>query len=208
MPEPMRPIKYIVAVGDPRDGGMTSEYNWDEEGPVSLFDNTQPVNPENFVAWAKFRKRLAGRHSLQIMNDNARSCIICKKKAGALVYLGCQEGFPTKVLPGGKEPTIIDFAAPVCIATGTCHTQASKQLREALEHAPGIEILKPGLKSCAVCGQSDTVKPCSGCRDFAYCSKECQKTHWPFHKKHCRHVQAVKAATEAGSMTAAALLNL
>ncbi|EKD20584.1 hypothetical protein MBM_01266 [Drepanopeziza brunnea f. sp. 'multigermtubi' MB_m1] len=205
MPEPMRPIKYIVAVGDPRDGGMTSEYNWDEEGPVSLFDNTQPVNPENFVAWAKFHheRQRALLHHLQ--EEGRRSGV--PWMPGRFP----DEGAPSELTAwaiGGKEPTIIDFAAPVCIATGTCHTQASKQLREALEHAPGIEILKPGLKSCAVCGQSDTVKPCSGCRDFAYCSKECQKTHWPFHKKHCRHVQAVKAATEAGSMTAAALLNL
>eukprot|EP00122_Pirum_gemmata_P007709 Pgem_evm1s7086 len=27
---------------------------------------------------------------------------------------------------------------------------------------------------------------CSGCQTVHYCSKKCQKDHWPFHKKVCK----------------------
>lgn len=37
---------------------------------------------------------------------------------------------------------------------------------------------------CAVCGNPGT-KKCSQCKAVFYCSTECQRKHWPEHKKTC-----------------------
>ncbi|KAF7344532.1 hypothetical protein MSAN_01935100 [Mycena sanguinolenta] len=44
--------------------------------------------------------------------------------------------------------------------------------------------------SCATCYKPETEelkhKRCGSCRKTAYCSKECQKEHWPIHKQTCQ----------------------
>ncbi|KAF8166177.1 hypothetical protein BJ912DRAFT_1003027 [Pholiota molesta] len=54
-----------------------------------------------------------------------------------------------------------------------------------------IEMLS--RKVCALCRTADApkLKVCSGCRQIAYCSKECQKDDWQYHKRECK----VKKAT-------------
>nr|CAG4641696.1 EOG090X06BA [Eurycercus lamellatus] len=39
--------------------------------------------------------------------------------------------------------------------------------------------------SCATCGQEKVPHKCSNCKTVQYCNRECQKMHWPFHKKEC-----------------------
>ena len=60
-----------------------------------------------------------------------------------------------------------------------------------------------GVKSCANgCGKQAYTEgknrgrefqltACSGCGDVVYCSKACQKAHWPQHKAYCRSRRAV-----------------
>jgi len=71
-----------------------------------------------------------------------------------------------------------------------------------------IEIASPGVQNafesdredinrrmqsfawtCTQCGQErsrDGIKMCGGCKIAMFCSKECQKAHWPTHKRVCR----------------------
>ncbi|KAF8153633.1 hypothetical protein BJ912DRAFT_1014344 [Pholiota molesta] len=53
-----------------------------------------------------------------------------------------------------------------------------------------IEIMS--RKVCALCRTSDEpgLKVCSGCRQIAYCSRECQKADWGYHKRECKVKQA------------------
>ncbi|KAK8740103.1 hypothetical protein OTU49_003034 [Cherax quadricarinatus] len=40
--------------------------------------------------------------------------------------------------------------------------------------------------SCSTCGQElESLKRCSKCKSAQYCSRSCQKLHWPIHKKFC-----------------------
>ena len=38
---------------------------------------------------------------------------------------------------------------------------------------------------CAMCGK-DAASKCASCKRVAYCSKECQKSHWKSHKAECK----------------------
>ncbi|KDQ13824.1 hypothetical protein BOTBODRAFT_361666 [Botryobasidium botryosum FD-172 SS1] len=38
-------------------------------------------------------------------------------------------------------------------------------------------------------GTTVTLMQCSSCKKVAYCSKECQRAHWPAHKKNCKRLQ-------------------
>ena len=42
---------------------------------------------------------------------------------------------------------------------------------------------------CRFCKASEIpTKKCAKCKSEVYCSKECQKDHWPFHKRFCNEI--------------------
>ena len=45
----------------------------------------------------------------------------------------------------------------------------------------------PGLigDKCCVCGTQENVRRCGNCKMTSYCSKQCQKEHFPHHSKYC-----------------------
>lgn len=61
---------------------------------------------------------------------------------------------------------------------------------------------------CAHCGRSDVdatggdakllakLKRCSRCGFAAYCNAECQRAHWPQHKRMCKALQGAKEASQ------------
>lgn len=54
------------------------------------------------------------------------------------------------------------------------------------------ELCKPIIAQrtshCFVCGSSNNVSKCSRCRRAYYCSANCQKEHWSFHKQVCKSI--------------------
>ncbi len=41
--------------------------------------------------------------------------------------------------------------------------------------------------TCAACGKpGKTLSVCGACRNMRYCGRECQRKHWPVHKKSCK----------------------
>jgi hypothetical protein len=61
-----------------------------------------------------------------------------------------------------------------------------------------MEACRLEKPSCANCGKMDVpLSACSRCKQVKYCSKECQKMHWPIHKPDCK--PSVTQTYEVGS---------
>jgi len=53
------------------------------------------------------------------------------------------------------------------------------------EPAPVPTPEPPKLGTCAIC-KKDASSSCAACKTVSYCSRECQKAHWPSHKAACQ----------------------
>jgi len=82
------------------------------------------------------------------------------------------------------------------------HTGARSGDMKATHQKLAKDIDRIGLKHCARpdCGKFEShprhFSTCSRCKFAAYCSKECQKKHWPEHKKACKSGEAAKNLQE------------
>ena len=60
--------------------------------------------------------------------------------------------------------------------------------------AQGEDLGKP---VCTTCFAADTpqkpLRKCSACSGVRYCSRDCQRTHWPQHREQCRRARGGQA---------------
>ncbi|KAJ7512401.1 hypothetical protein B0H11DRAFT_2182743 [Mycena galericulata] len=59
-------------------------------------------------------------------------------------------------------------------------------------------------KACRTCGAREpliTLSRCNNCKYIYYCSKDCQRAHWKYHKVECREMAEVQKKIEAMSVT-------
>jgi hypothetical protein len=58
---------------------------------------------------------------------------------------------------------------------------------------------KCSFPECQNASDSKTLSECSACRQARYCSRECQKAHWPNHKEQCKAARKALEAQEAAN---------
>lgn len=86
-------------------------------------------------------------------------------------------------LPDGgfacDTPWLVTFISPLYL---------DRPFNEEYFQAFPILDAMSGVKKCAQCGTSSRekdLKRCSRCKSVTYCSAECQKAGWSYHKDHC-----------------------
>ena len=87
-------------------------------------------------------------------------------------------------------------------------TAARTQQAAAQSQSTAATATTTQAGACAACGTSSiptdaAFKTCARCKAVQYCSKDCQRTHWPVHKASCA---AATAAGEAAERNAAELI--
>lgn len=50
---------------------------------------------------------------------------------------------------------------------------------------------------CETCNDPEAQRKCSACKLVSYCDEQCQKFHWPVHKKECKRLAQQHAIMEA-----------
>jgi len=77
-------------------------------------------------------------------------------------------------------------ACIVCMSTDKVFTHKATGAFYCAEHVP----LSPEEKArlCTMC-RTAFGRKCAGCGTTIYCTRECQKAHWPTHKLECQAVQ-------------------
>mmetsp|Transcript_13465 Transcript_13465/g.23896 ORF Transcript_13465/g.23896 Transcript_13465/m.23896 type:complete len:558 (+) Transcript_13465:22-1695(+) len=106
------------------------------------------------------------------------------------IFVGC---FPTRDLASSSITQFghLLIAAATEPAAGNLLFTPSHQeiLRE--EYQRTNEQLRLGLDPCANggCSKLYCSQRCSGCGEARYCSRDCQKSHWPTHKGKCKEIR-------------------
>jgi MYND finger protein len=59
-------------------------------------------------------------------------------------------------------------------------------LREDVAAVRQIQTAVCGNPGCGKTQEADGLSKCKTCMKAAYCSRECQKADWPFHKRYCK----------------------
>lgn len=64
-------------------------------------------------------------------------------------------------------------------------------------------MLPESILACLACrkGKGVNLKKCGYCKSVGYCSKECQKAHWPEHKKVCSNLGEQKVRSKMDGLT-------
>lgn len=105
-----------------------------------------------------------------LVKITAWNCVICGQKESKELTITGAKG-------------IVPFAVSVC--SEKCCRLVSREV-----------YAKGGGKMCNHCLavlSKETARKCGQCKSTVYCGRECQKSHWPEHKKHCQLMAAQSA---------------
>ncbi len=81
----------------------------------------------------------------------------------------------------GNEHSEIFAEAPGILSTDMSDARTLGNLRKKLEG-----LLRSIVFSCGYCQKEGAQKICSRCKEIAYCSPECQNSHWKEHRSLCK----------------------
>ena len=132
------------------------------------------------------------RHPIPISDTQTlHGCGVTPSDAGACVTLLAQIRLPTGTFPPIPiQVSTGSLAEPRAAATGK---PKPRPLRTASSWA------KDG--GCYVCGGAapggDAMKKCGSCRVASYCSVDCQRAHWRFHKVQCKLARSLVKQSSA-----------
>lgn len=87
--------------------------------------------------------------------------------------------------------------------------QVVRQLADKENQLTALEIIKQAINGqrgfqdihvlCSTCGDEKPDKKCSKCKQVQYCDRECQRLHWPIHKKECARLSSQPAQATVAS---------
>lgn len=106
-------------------------------------------------------------------------CVSCGRKATHE-----RERYYWLQMTADSDVKVVNHVKPVC-EPGICEAVAEQVLIDDNFDLLG-QHAQHGIHHCEQCSKVDHAKKCSRCQKVYYCSKQCQKLHWPQHKSNCK----------------------
>lgn len=183
----MAKVNYVIQAKD--DAGHKVERTYTVDAPASLL-RPSPSREES----ALFLHKLCTVHHKRVLEGAPFRCVICGDKAEDLLH----QPHSYLHLP---QPQVIDMPTPIC-TKALCQTEARQAMAEVMRQVEDTiqqDIAHTEVLFCAACGKSESLRKCQNCMVTAYCSKQCQRAHWPQHKPACKQAPASRTADTHGS---------
>jgi hypothetical protein len=163
--------------------------------PVGVRTFAEQGNKPNFLMFlANQITDVQWRNVLQD-NTNKYKCAVCRKIPDEARLVSVTSALK-KVTEHNSCRVHLYPCFPVC-DSDRCHLIASRcidKFYDNMASVSGEESLSSSkiLNLCAHCGRCENKETkllkCSRCNQTSYCNAECQKAHWPKHKKACKLV--------------------
>ena len=170
----------------------------DNAGNAFVHTFRHPVDARMHTDNAAFTWELAQNYQSYVLNAAPFRCFVCGDAAKGLHDVETSHF-------DEKDPIMFSTIMPMCLnpaCVSICHAKAGATYPKLLHGeadcscaaCPADCILQRShekltdshlkLDVCVVCGESQ-VQKCAGCKIIPYCSRGCQKRHWPSHRPWC-----------------------
>ncbi|KAF8996165.1 ankyrin repeat-containing domain protein [Cyathus striatus] len=171
-----------------------------------LISQGVPLDKPDIVGLTPLHHALQGKHKI-----GDESYVRLLLKSGASVNYRNRYGENPLLfsLPAGNADSVdvlMGFGADLDMADaegGTprlCYLgfgpQVTAVIQKWIRKRNGEDEAPRSEKACAACGEKEKpLKNCAKCQVARYCSRECQRSHWPTHKKSCKPFNAANTVT-------------
>lgn len=181
----MPSITYMVTIHDDAGNHFNEEFSADI--PAHLL--CQGASDQELT---RYLHGLSVKFTPRVLAKRPFKCIGCGKAACAVINCA------TRGTDGGSGclEGILDVMTPVCRHHGLCEVKAMQVNEHKCNHGimkafetmgrPDLLESHRAILACVVCGNTDNPKSCGRCNNSCYCSRTCQRSHWPIHQAQCR----------------------
>jgi len=124
--------------------------------------------PLPLAAWTLLKKWYGGGPKIERAMETWPTSGVCGEGRRVAIRL-----YPEKLIVDSTSPTTKTIPTT---DTNTCTNSDTKE-------ADAVTT-----KTCGACFTPNVTRSCSLCKQAHYCDQTCQKSHWLFHKMHCKSV--------------------
>ncbi|DAA77944.1 TPA_exp: Uncharacterized protein A8136_5647 [Trichophyton benhamiae CBS 112371] len=173
------------------NGGDGLKFTFAEFAPRAICLPGFGHTPESAHLACRFVANLAARHHADLLAMRSWDCQFCGIKASTFNLVVVSFLSPEAGTVDPIRRSVWGYGVPICRTAGSCDQKAGRLTAELRDtYISGLAT--PPSPSCMMCGSTEDLMLCSGCKVVRYCSLECRREHHSVHKKDCRAAQREK----------------
>ncbi|RPA80794.1 hypothetical protein BJ508DRAFT_362446 [Ascobolus immersus RN42] len=199
-PEGMTKVSFRGIIGNPASEHSTDRsvfayiINFPSDLCRAPANGSQRFSPEESKAITNYLRPLQRQLSLDHFARQTWACIGCGEAAHLLDHHTVLGLYNFNNDDKWIGPNVLDYQVPLCsVDKEECVKKGVDIVADKLKETNiDIKDCVNAAGRCVVCGIEEGTKRCTGCKHVSYCSRDCQKSDWMFHKLACKPVVKAK----------------